>query len=186
MKGKNGSIQMKVFLWGFLLSLFVALVGFLFSGGSLKAADQAEPPAPKSGSQPSSAVLATADGEESGMRVEVTELKRTSGDTIILRFALINDSNKELAFHHDFGEANAAKDFGTIGGIHLIDHVGKKKYFVVRDTEGACVCSRNVKNIEPGSRANLWAKFPAPPENVQKISIEIPHFSPMDDVPISQ
>jgi hypothetical protein len=36
------------------------------------------------------------------------------------------------------------------------------------------------------SRLNLWAKFPAPPEDVKKISITIPHFAPLDDAPISQ
>ncbi len=187
MNSKDSPIRIKIFLQGFPLSLLVALAIILFSSGFLKAVDQAEPPAPKSGSQPSLAVLATSDGEEPGTRVEITELKRTSGGTLMLRFAMINDSDRKLDFGYNFVEESYhIKDFGGIGGIHLIDQVGKKKYFVVRDTEGACECSRNLKDIKPGTRANLWAKFPAPPENVQKISIEIPHFSPMDDVPISQ
>ena len=68
----------------------------------------------------------------------------------------------------------------------MIDAVGKKKYFVVRDTEGACLCSRDLSDIKPRNRANLFAKFPAPPEDVQKITVVIPHFIPMDDVPISR
>jgi hypothetical protein len=56
----------------------------------------------------------------------------------------------------------------------------------VRDTENTCVCSQKVPNIKSGSRASLFAKFPAPPPDVQKISIVIPHFVPMDDVPIRQ
>jgi hypothetical protein len=185
MERKNGLIFPKVFIEGFLSSLFVALAVILFSSGSLKAADQGEPP--KSGSQSSTAVLATSDGETPGTRVEVTELRRTSGGTLTLRFAMINDSDKKLDFGYNFvEESNHIKDFNSVGGIHLIDPVGKKKYFVIRDTEGACVCSRNLKDINPGSRANLYAKFPAPPEGVQKITIEIPHFIPMEDVPISQ
>ncbi len=68
----------------------------------------------------------------------------------------------------------------------MIDAAGKKKYFVARDTEKTCVCSRSVPNIASKSRANLWAKFPAPPEDVQKITVVIPHFIPMDDVPIGR
>jgi hypothetical protein len=64
--------------------------------------------------------------------------------------------------------------------------VGKKKYFVVRDTENHCLCSRGVNDIDVKSRANLWAKFPAPPDDVQKIGVVIAHFSPLDDVPISR
>ena len=64
--------------------------------------------------------------------------------------------------------------------------MGKKKYFVARDSENKCVCSQKVHDISKGSRANLWAKFPAPPDDVPRISIVIPHFSAMDDVPLSR
>jgi hypothetical protein len=57
---------------------------------------------------------------------------------------------------------------------------------VVRDAEGKCLSSRGLGKIEPGSRMNLWAKFPAPPDSVEKITVVIPHFIPMDDVPISK
>jgi hypothetical protein len=67
-----------------------------------------------------------------------------------------------------------------------VDSAGKKKYFVVRDTENHCLCSRDVKDLSPGARTNLWAKFPAPPDDVQKISVVIPHFGPIDDAPISR
>ena len=131
--------------------------------------------------------LATADGDTPGVRVEVQELKRSSGDTLTLRFAMINDSDKGLSFGYDFGDKDqGAKDYNNIGGVHLIDAVGRKKYFVTRDTENNCVCSRDVPTIAPKSRANLWAKFPAPPEDVQKITVVIPHFIPMDDVPITR
>ncbi len=73
-----------------------------------------------------------------------------------------------------------------MSGIHLLDPVNKKKYFVVTDAERKCVCSKEIPDVEPGGKLNLWAKFPAPPPEVTKVSIEIPHFAPIDDVPISQ
>jgi len=134
---------------------------------------------------PPSSAIASSDGEQPGRRVEVTELKRVSGGTVSLKFTMINDSD-EIAFHDAYGEAGHSKDFGSIGGVALVDPVGKKKYLVVRDSDGACVCSRDIPNIAKASRLNLWAKLPAPPEDVRKISVSIPHFAPMDDVPISQ
>jgi len=134
---------------------------------------------------PAGPVLATTDGDKPGIRVEVVELKRTSGDTVNLKFAMINDSDQDMSFGYDFGEGSTS-DIGTVAGAHLIDAAGKKKYFVVRDTENACLCSRGLTSIKPKTRANLFTKFPAPPEDVQKITVVIPHFTPMDDVPISR
>ncbi len=58
-------------------------------------ASTASPPA--SAPPPSAGpALATADGDLPGIRVEVQELKRTSGDVVNLKFAMINDSDKDL------------------------------------------------------------------------------------------
>lgn len=130
--------------------------------------------------------IAEADGETPGTKVQVQELKRSS-NSLMLKFAIVNNSEKPVSFGYNFGDkSNEIKDFSSVGGVTLVDSVGKKKYFVVRDTENTCVCSTDLKDIKPGSRANLWAKFPAPPDDVQKISVVIPHFGPLDDVPISK
>jgi len=135
----------------------------------------------------SAAIIATADGEKSGTRVEVTELKRASDNTVTLKFAMVNDGSDRHSISYDYGDGQqGATDYATIGGVTLVDGANKKKYFVVRDSENNCLCSRGLKDIPASSRANLWAKFPAPPDDVQKISIVIPHFGPMDDVPISR
>lgn len=130
--------------------------------------------------------LATADGEKPGVRIEVQELKRTSGDTLTLKFALINDSNESYLLYSCVLCDPEKNDHGTVSGVNLIEGVGKKKYFVVRDTEGACLCSRSLYSVDSKSRANLWAKFPAPPADVSRITVVVPHFTPMEDVPISQ
>lgn len=143
-------------------------------------------PPPATTSASTAPAIATSDSETAGVRAEVQELKRSSDNTLTLKFAIVNDSDKAVGFGYDFGdEGNHIKDYGSIGGVTLIDGTNKKKYFVVRDTESNCVCSRGVKDLKPGTRANLWAKFPAPPDDVQKIGVVIPHFAPMDDVTIS-
>lgn len=132
------------------------------------------------------AALASADGERSGARVEIIELKRSSGDTVSLKFVLINDSDGKFDFgSHYLGDGAVYSDYRSVGGVHLVDPAGKKKYLVVRDSESKCVCSTELATLEPKTRTNLWAKFPAPPVETQQVSIVVPHFSPMDDVPIS-
>lgn len=124
-------------------------------------------------------VLATGDGESPGLRVEIQELKRTTGETVTMRFTLINESEKAVGFGcGTFG------DCGSISGTHLID--GKNKYAVVRDKESTCLCSKGLNAVEPKGRRSLWARFPAPPDNVQKVTVIVPHFLPIDDVPIGR
>lgn len=58
--------------------------------------------------------------------------------------------------------------------------------WLVRDSAKNCVCSRGLKALKPGGKASLWAKFPVPPADVETVSVVIPHFISMDDVPISK
>ncbi|MEX0804868.1 MAG: hypothetical protein WD688_16360 [Candidatus Binatia bacterium] len=134
---------------------------------------------------PAVKALATADGEKPGTRIEVQELKRVSGGTVMLRFAIINDGDQPLNFGYDFGD-RGTKDIANVGGTHLLDPVGKKKYLVVRDSQGNCDCSKGLKTLAVKQRVNVWARFPAPPDAVDKIGIVIPHFSPMDDVSLGR
>lgn len=155
------------------------------------AAPAATPQAPAPAAQPApqapqaKPALASADGETPGARVEVQELKRSSGGTVMLRFTMINDGDKDLSLYSGFIQPGS-NDHSNISGVHLLDPVGKKKYLVVRDSKNVCDCSQGLRDIAPKSRMNLWARFPAPPDNVEKIGVVVPHFSPMDDVPLSK
>jgi hypothetical protein len=128
--------------------------------------------------------LGSGDGEQAGTKVVVTDLKR-GGSTVTLKFTMVNDSTTPLYTGMRF-KADGYKDNGgrSFSGIHLIDAIANKKYFVVADSDGNCECSEHVDDIAPKTQVSLWAKFPAPPDNTQKITVEIPHFIPIDDVPI--
>jgi len=130
-------------------------------------------------------VIASTDGEEAGLRLDVTEVKRGSGDTLTVKFTITNSSDKAFNFANDFGDSDF-NDSGNLGGMHLIDAPNRKKYLVIRDSEKQCLCSTKVYQVEAGGAINLWAKFPAPPPDVQNIGIVLPRFIPLDDVPISQ
>lgn len=154
---------------------------------SSSAAPAATVPATTAAPPAAAAAIATADGETPGVTVAIKELKRASGGTLSLKFVITNGSDKKIPAGYQFVDPDhQVADFDSVGGVQLIDPVGKKKYFVARDTEGKCICSRGLKDIAKGASINAWAKFPAPPDDVQKISVIIPHFSPMDDVPISR
>lgn len=130
-------------------------------------------------------VVASTDGESPGVRLDVTEVKRGSGGTLMVRFTIVNDSSERFGFGYKLGDADY-KDVGNIGGVHLLDAANKKKYLVMRDSKKNCVCSGKLKDLQAGKSLNLWAKFPAPPADVQAVSIVVPGFIPLDDVAISE
>jgi hypothetical protein len=134
--------------------------------------------------------IAVTDGETPGTRIEVTELRRVSGGVLTLKFHMVNESDNPVVFNEEnaFGANTENLGFGkfddSICGVHLVDGSNKKKHLVIRDGEGNCLCSRDLPDLEPGSRMSLWAKFAAPPDTVDRVSVVVPHFVPMDDVPI--
>ena len=126
-----------------------------------------------------------AEGTEPGITIVIQDLKRDESNSVTLRFQLINESGKTFNPGCNWREAGHKGDCDEIGGVHLIDNANKKKYLVVRDSTGKCTCSV-IREVKSGARANLWAKFAAPPANVEKISVVVPDFQPIDGVPITQ
>lgn len=123
--------------------------------------------------------IATADGALPGYRIDITELKRTSGDTLMMKFTLINSGKEQLHVR----DVLLARD---VSGVQLIDAAGKKKYMVIKDKAGKCVCSGEPSRyLEAGKSVNLWARFPAPPVDVTEVSVVFPSFIPTD-APISK
>ena len=142
------------------------------------------PPAATAVAPSTPKAIATAEGTIPGTRIEVTELKRTSGETVTLRFTIVNESSRALHVPDVQSMVDLNGSY-TVGNVHLIDLVGRKKYFTARDAEGQCVCSV-YGTVKARERANHWARFPAPPEDVERLSVIFPTFAPADDVPISR
>ena len=135
-------------------------------------------------------ILGTADGEKPGSRIDITELKRVSGNMVSLKLVLVNNSDAVMPMGGAFeGPANSPtdieRDSGTIAGVSLEDAAGATKYTVVRDAAGNCVCSSGLGNLAVKTKVNLWAKFPAPPDSVTKLNVVLPHFQPVEDVPLT-
>jgi hypothetical protein len=129
-------------------------------------------------------IIATAEGETAGMSLQVRELKVGNG-TVMLKFTIVNDGNKSFDPDNLSDRSVPQYDAHSISGVYLIDATNKKKYLAMYDSANQCVCSRNGSDIAPKSSANLWVKFTAPPDSVKKIGVVVPHFQPLDDVPLS-
>ncbi|HEV8713714.1 MAG TPA: hypothetical protein VGX03_12920 [Candidatus Binatia bacterium] len=188
----------KTFLRRPLWAIFVSFALTLSSHGILMAqvtdlesqgTQQVSPPTPAPpAAAPAQASKVLASEElESGVRVDILELKRTSGETVTLRFAVVNETKEKFDLQ-PVASDNPGFTF-NVAKITLLDAPNKKKYLVMRDSEKNCVCSRGEYGggrVEGGTRRLFWAKFQAPPANVEKITIEMPGTLPFEDLPIVQ
>jgi hypothetical protein len=169
------------------LSIFVLLVFLNCANGEAPAERAVSPePATDSPAAPSiETVVATGDSEIQGLRAEIHELRRGAGGILTLRLALVNESDRDLDFGYTFADPSYnVPDYGSIGGIYLIDAASTEKLPVMRDSDNRCICSRKIGAVPEGGRALLWAKFPASLAELERVSIMIPKFMPIDDVPV--
>jgi hypothetical protein len=112
-----------------------------------------------------------------GIVAEMTECKRKEGVlTVKVRFR--NTSDKTSWFAIDTGH-------GKYEGFYV--SAGNKKYFVLKDAEGAPVAPKYIDggNLEKGQTYTWWAKFPAPPAEVKQVNLMMPKVLPFEDVPVA-
>jgi len=110
---------------------------------------------------------------DGNIRIEIEELKRTGDGTVMLRFAVVNDSMRDL----DNSFLGAATE------MRLVDLVNRRQYGVgMRDVLNTL--SSPFPGAKAKSRIELWAVYGAPPPGVTKLTVMLPNFYPIDDVPL--
>ena len=109
--------------------------------------------------------------------VEVLDVRRGAGETLVVHLALHNDGNAPLTPGLEFAAtppARTAADANRISGLHLVDPNGQKRLDVLRDAAGVPQCSVLVPPLAPGERREVSATFPAPPPTSNTINVFFP------------
>jgi hypothetical protein len=148
-------------------------------------------PAPATGP-----VVASAEkGDLPGITLAVNQLRRSDPNTVTVVFTIANQDGEPPVFDWTWGELGVI-DVGNalafdVSGVYVVEPQGKKKYLVLRDTNTRCICSTGVfrsgssSGLTRGTAATFFAKFPAPPAGVTTMSVVIPHFPVLDNVPLA-
>ena len=118
------------------------------------------------------------EGERSGFKIVVKDVKRDEGGTVTLRLQMSSDNEAPEGIYQILDGYLPDK-------VHLIDAANKKKYLTVKDASGKCLCTEIKGEVAKDKPVNLWAKFPAPPAEVQKITVVVSGFEPIESVPIT-
>ncbi len=164
--------------------------GDLQAGGTTTAPDQGDDPAaPTPAGDPVASLevdTATNDGEALAVRIEVDSLARGAQDTVRLDLTITNLSDQfDWKIYGNLGEGNS--DY-SVGGISLVDLAGNKRYLVLVDSEGDCVCTQlpsSIEGIAAGESRSFQATFPAPPAEVTMVDVQVPGLGVVPEVPLA-
>lgn len=105
----------------------------------------------------------------------ITSAKREDGGFVTLNGEVKNNGSmawsgvKWRSDESEVGNANPA----SMAGARLVDKKGKKRYYILRDTEGRCLCTSFKGGIRGGGSKTWYAQFPAPPDGNNDVDFQI-------------
>nr|WP_124272478.1 hypothetical protein [Streptomyces sp. ADI96-15] len=83
-----------------------------------------------------------------------------------------------LASDWQSDERELKKNGGSLAGATIVDTTAKKKYLVLRDTTGRCLCTKFEGGVDEGKTMDWYAQFPAPPQESEKVELQIGTMPP--------
>ncbi|MBD9722888.1 hypothetical protein PV755_06075 [Streptomyces caniscabiei] len=123
-------------------------------------------------------VLAEVKGEN-GLTLVVSAAGRDAGGFVTVEGTVTNNTGgRWMAVEWRGDERELAKNGGSLAGANLVDQAGKKKYLVLRDTSGRCLCTQFSGGVRDGESAQWYAQFPAPPEDTTSVDFQVGSMPP--------
>ncbi|GGR28312.1 hypothetical protein [Streptomyces roseolus] len=142
----------------------------------------AQPPASTTaseGAESPTETLLVVKGQK-GLELAINSAERDAGGFVTLKGRLSNASNGVVAVppQTSGNETEVVKHGTSLGGATLVDSLGKKRYYVLRDTDGRPLTTTNLDSLGPGKSTTVFMQFPAPPASTTEVSFQLPTFEP--------
>ncbi|MFJ8197593.1 hypothetical protein [Streptomyces sp. NPDC096152] len=114
-----------------------------------------------------------------GLVLKITSAKRDTGGFVTVNGELKNDGGQTAVLSSQLtgNETEIMKNGQSFGGATLVDSQGKKRYYVLRDTDGRPLTTTGVQDVKAGATVAVFMQFPAPPANTTEVSFQLPTFS---------
>jgi hypothetical protein len=123
-------------------------------------------------------VLAQLKGEHD-MVVTINSAVRDAGGFVTVQGTIDNEGTSAFSGTYWNGpEVALQKSGASVAGAVLIDEAGKKRYYVLRDTDGRCLCTMGLVGIQPKETRPFFAQFPSPPTATTEVEFELPTMPP--------
>ncbi|MCL8011939.1 hypothetical protein [Streptomyces sp. AS02] len=177
-KARQGMVAMTVAAG---LALGVAGCG---GGGDDKKPEASASASKDRGSDPSAqegqaeAPLAEMKGPD-GLVLQVTSAVRDSGGFLTVNGTMKNDGAKTVVVPAVLrgDETEIVRHGRSLGGATLVDSKSKKRYYVLRDTDGRPLTTTDLTSIKSGESVPVFMQFPSPPTGTSEVTFQLPSFA---------
>ncbi|MGW5325711.1 hypothetical protein [Streptomyces sp. NPDC004014] len=114
-----------------------------------------------------------------GLTLAITSAQRDAGGFVTINAQLKNDGSKDAVLSSQLSgnETEIMKNGQSFGGATLVDSKGRKRYYVLRDTEGRPLTTTGVQTVRTGDTVPIFMQFPAPPAGTAEVSFQLPTFA---------
>ncbi|MFE9055217.1 hypothetical protein [Streptomyces mutabilis] len=122
--------------------------------------------------------LAEVKGED-GLILKLTSATRDAGGFVTVSGELKNDGDEaaRVSVRTAGDETEIIRHGASLGGATLVDSGGKKRYYVLRDTDGRPLTTTNMPRIKAGASIPVFMQFPAPPADSTEVTFQLPTFA---------
>ncbi|MFJ2026911.1 hypothetical protein ACIODW_24320 [Streptomyces sp. NPDC087897] len=116
---------------------------------------------------------------QSGVVMVINQVQRDSGGFVTVQAEVKNEGDKPANPAQWAGSESVIvrQNLSSVGGATLVDKLGKKRYYVLRDTDGRCLCTTKIKPLQPGDSTAVFMQFPAPPSTTTEVDFSVPTFA---------
>ena len=136
--------------------------------------------------------LGTSEGnstESKNLTAEAHNIERNDAGNLISVTWSIKNSGSERVVLTWLKERSYKYDDQFFSGTTALGPEEETRYYPVMDGIGECLCSGKTSNdfrqrVQPGEQVSYWSLFSVP-SDLDILTIEIPNFDPIKDIPIS-
>jgi hypothetical protein len=115
----------------------------------------------------------------SGLLLQITSATRDAGGFVTVNGNLKNDGSERItvppAVRGD--ETEILRHGMSLGGATLVDAKSKKRYYVLRDTDGRPLTTTGFSSLQAGESLAVFIQFPAPPTSTTDVTFQLPTFA---------
>ncbi|MFF0205834.1 hypothetical protein [Streptomyces sp. NPDC005017] len=169
------------------LAAALALLGVAGCAGGDDTGDRARPAAATSSAgaggqarreaQEQAEPLAVIEGQHQ-MLLTVTGAERDPGGFLTVRGMLANQGTETLEVPAGLrgNESEVLRNRQSLGGATLVDYRQRKRYYVLRDTDGRPLTTTSVDYLKAGESIRVFMQFPQPPDTTREVGFQLPQF----------
>ncbi|MFB6556569.1 hypothetical protein [Streptomyces sp. NPDC056405] len=144
------------------------------ASASATSGDKAAPSAQQGTDTP----LAELKGED-GLVLTINSAARDAGGFLTVSGEIKNDGAEaaRVPIQTRGDETEIMRHGGSLGGATLVDAAKKKRYYVLRDTDGRPLTTTDMPRIKAGASIPVFMQFPSPPADTAEVTFQLPTFA---------